>query len=110
MPFVTKLTLESGDRETLDRVVDQIKRTAEQKGVEFKGPASDPTTTLRVPLPKRLPGDGEYDPWRYSVYSRTVRIVGHDDFARETAQGGFPRGVHVDVEVEQVKQPGHRSS
>lgn len=103
---MTKLTLESGDRETLDRVVADIKRTAERKGVELKGPFSDPATELRVPLPKRLPGEGEYDPWRYTVYTRRVEIVGHDEFARETARQGFPRGVHADVEIERVKQPG----
>lgn len=107
MPFVTELTLESGDRERLDRVVDDIKRAAERKGVELKGPFSDPATELLVPLPKRLPGDGTYDPWRYTVYTRRLKIVGHDEFTRQTTQRGFPAGIHVDVDIEQVRQPGH---
>ncbi|MFB6192185.1 MAG: 30S ribosomal protein S10 [Haloarculaceae archaeon] len=115
MPFVTTLTLQSGDRELLDEVVTGIKTTAERKGVELKGPFTDRTRELRVPLPKRLPGTAddprsddaeEYDPWNYAVYTRRLKIVGHDEFARAAADRRFPPGVHVDVTVERINQPG----
>jgi len=114
MPFVTTLTLQSGDREVLDEVVTGIKTAAERKGVELKGPFTDRTRELRVPLPKRVPEppegssgtDGEYDPWHYTVYTRRVKIVGHDEFARAAADRRFPAGVHVDVTVERINQPG----
>lgn len=115
MPFVTTLTFQSGDRELLDEVVTDIKTAAERKGVELKGPFTDRTRELRVPLSKRLPGaaddprgDGadEYDPWLYTVYTRRLKIVGYDEFARSAADRRFPPGVHVDVTVERINQPG----
>ena len=87
MPFVTTLTFQSGDREVLDEVVTGIKTAAERKGVELKGPFTDRTREYRVPLPKRLPAGGPadadatgdaYEPWTYTVYTRRVKIVGHD--------------------------------
>ena len=105
MPFVTKLTLESGDRHLLEDVVTRIKETAARKGVEMKGPHPDPPEDYRVPQAKRLVGDGDgFDPWGYTVYTRSIEIVGHDGFARSVAERDFPEGVHVSAEIEQRRQ------
>jgi len=105
MPFVTKLTLESGDRHLLEDVVTTIKETAARKGVELKGPHPHPPDDLRVPQPKRLVDDGDrFPPWQYTVYTRTIEIVGHDEFARSVTQRDFPDGVHVTAEIEQRRQ------
>jgi len=102
MPFVTKLALESGDRPTLDRVVDDIKARAERKGVELKGPHPQPPTELHVPLSKHLAADGgTFGNWRYTVYTRTIEIVGHDGFARSVTERTYPDGVHIEAEIEQ---------
>jgi len=106
MPFVTKLTLESGDRHLLDDVVATIKEAAARKGVEFKGPHPEPPDDLRVPQSKTLVGDAEFDSWGYTVYTRTIEIVGHDDFARSIAHRDFPDGIHVAAEIEQQRQMG----
>lgn len=106
MPFVTTLRLESGDREVLDKVVAEIKAAAERKGAEFKGPHPKPPTHLSVPqYADLLPGD-TLEPWRYTVYTRIVEIVGHDDFARAVASREYPTAVHVAAEVEQVRSTG----
>jgi ribosomal protein S10 len=105
MPFVTKLTLESGDRHRLEDVVTMIKETAARKGVELKGPHPHPPDELRVPQSKRLVDDGDrFQPWNYTVYTRTIEIVGHDEFARSVAERDFPDGVHVSAEIEQRRQ------
>jgi ribosomal protein S10 len=102
MPFVTKLTLQSGDRHTLDDVVDDIKARAERKGAEMKGPHPQPPTDLQVPQMKRLSTEGDrFDVWHYTVYTRTIEVVGHDEFARSIAGQSFPTGVHVSAEIEQ---------
>lgn len=107
MPFATKLELTSGDRGALDRVVDGIKETAARKGVEFGGPHPAQPTEVRAPRSKRLStGSERFPDWTYTVYSRTIEIVGHDKFARSVAGGGFPAGVHVEVDIEQVRQAG----
>lgn len=108
MPFVTKLELTSGDRGALDRVVEDIKTTASRKGVEFGGPHSGQPRNQRAPQSKRLSTTGgRFDDWTYTVYSRTIEITGHDEFAREVAGGEFPPSVHVEIDVHQVKQTGH---
>jgi len=109
MTFVTTLTLSSGDRHVLDDVVEDIKQRAGRKGVEFKGPHPKPPENYRVPMQKRLDGGGtrsRFESWRYTVYTRTLRIVGHDGFAREVAGQSYPDAVHVEAEVEQVTGVG----
>jgi small subunit ribosomal protein S10 len=103
MTFVTKLRFTSGDRHVLDDIAHDIKQTAQQKGVELKGPHSKPPKNVRVPQPKRLNTNTEtFTPWTYTVYTRTIHIVGHDDFARATAGRDFPDDIYVAVDVDRT--------
>ncbi|WP_276271351.1 uS10/mL48 family ribosomal protein [Haloarcula litorea] len=107
MPFVTTLTLTSGDRHRLDDVVADIKERAERRGVELEGPQQEPVTKLRVPQSKTLgPDGGSFEPWSYTVYERVLNIVGHDEFAREVTAEQLPPGIRVQVEVERRTPPG----
>jgi ribosomal protein S10 len=108
MSFVTRLTLESGDRAALDSVVDDIRKTVSRKGAKMKGPHSDPPAQMRVPLQKSVGTDDAFGNWQYTVYKRTVELVGHDDLARAIADWDFPSSVHVEVEVENVRSQGQR--
>jgi ribosomal protein S10 len=101
MTFVTKLRFRSGDRPALDEVVDDLKRMLERKGADCKGPHSDPPSDYAVPQHRDLAvGDGLYDPWRYTVYSRRMEIHGSDHIAREVGHMEFPESVRVEIEVE----------
>jgi len=107
MPYVTTLTLTSGDRHRLDDVVAEIKGRAERKGVELKGPRPKQPRSLRVPQSKTLgPDGGRFGPWSYTVYERTIDIVGYETFAREVTAEAFQPAVHVEVDVEQQTPPG----
>lgn len=106
MPFVTRLTFESGDGDLLTDVVEEIKASAERKGVELKGPHPKPPTHRRVPQYKHLAGDGTFDAWRYTVYTREIEIVDHNEFARDTAGQEYPDSIHLSVDVEQFSQTG----
>lgn len=109
MPFVTTITLRSGDRVLLDAVAGEIQEVAERKGVELKGPHANPPTSYRVPLYRRLDGSGgEYPVWEYTVYERVLRLGGHDETVRQVAGRNFPRGIHVEVEVTRVRSIGSR--
>lgn len=106
MPFVTTLTMQSGDRKTLDRVVTEIKTYAERKGAEFRGPHALSPATYRVPQLKRVDNSESFSPWQYTVYERRIEIVGHDKVARDIAQRNLPRSIHMELNVEQVSAPG----
>lgn len=109
MPFVTKLTMESGDRRRLDDVVGDIKRRAARKGVELKGPHPRPPERIRVPQSATLGADDErFEPWDYTVYTRTLEIVGHEEFARDVAGAAYPDGIRVEAAVEQRSHAGSR--
>jgi len=109
MPFVTTLTLQSGDRAVLERVVGDIKQRAERKGVELKGPHAETPVDRSVPQAKRCDAAGRrFSPWRYTVYIRRLEVVGHDEFARSVAEEPFPEGIHLDVDVERVSAPDGR--
>jgi len=108
MPFVTKLTFESGDRHMLEDVVEKIKTDAARKGVEHKGPHPRPPNDLRVPQSKTLVDSGDnFDAWNYTVYTRTIELVGHDEFARSVAGRDLPSSVSVEIEVQQQRGQGH---
>lgn len=110
MPFVTTLQFRSGDRKALDAVVEQIKRLAERKGIEVKGPHTSPPASYRVPLYRGIAGtDGEYPPWDYTVYERILRVSGHDETVRDLVARDVPASVRVEVDVTQVRQTGSRS-
>ncbi len=101
MPFVTRLTLESGDSTVLDDVVGEIKATAERKGVELKGPHPKPPTRIRVPQYKSIGSKATFDDWEYTVYRRTLEIVGRDEFVRSVTEKQYPDRIHVAAEIEQ---------
>ena len=109
MTFVTKLTLQSGDRAVLDALIDDIEATAERKGGNVKGPHSSAPQTFRVPQSKRINGEdsSEFSPWKYTVYTRRMEIIGHDEVANRIAlETQFPNSVHVEATVEPVKPLG----
>ena len=84
-----------------------IKEAAQRKGAELKGPHPLPPEDMKVPQQKRLhPNGGRFDPWRYTVYTRRIEIIGHDDFARGVAGQDFPDGVRVEAAVEQRRSAG----
>jgi Ribosomal protein S10 len=107
MPFVTKLHLQSGDREALDATVTNIKNGASRKGVDLRGPHHKSPTNLRVPQYRCAGAGATFDSWSYTVYTRTMEIVGHDAFAATMAERSFPDSVRVTAEVEQVR--GHET-
>lgn len=107
MPFETSLSLESGDREVLDSVVEELVSVAERKGVEVKGPHTHPPHTIRVSTFRRPTGTGgEFSPWRYTVFKRTLRILGHEEVARQLAEWDVPESIHVSVTVERIRSAG----
>jgi ribosomal protein S10 len=107
MPFVTTLRLRSGDRDALDGVVEDIRRTAQRKGVELRGPHTSQPKRFRVPLFRRLEGrGGRFPAWEYTVYERVIELSGHDESVRRLAGWDVPAAVHVEVSVEQVRSAG----
>lgn len=106
MTFKTRLSLSSGDRDTLKRIVEELRSTAEQKGAELNGPHSPPTSTLQVPQYEGLDGTDRFADWSYTVYTRELEIIGHEDLAREITRQEFPRSIHVDAEISPVSPLG----
>ena len=107
MTFVTKLTLQSGDRVVLDETVKDIKTTVARKGAVLKGPHPRPPRVHRVTLSKRLlPTGGQFEPWSYTVYTRDLEIIGYDSVIRSVVDKRFPASLQVSIEVEQIGSAG----
>lgn len=106
MPFVTRLTLKSGDGSLLESVVEDLKSRAERKGVELRGPHPKPPVKISVPQYKAGPDRGTFEPWNYTVYTRVIEIVGHDEFARDVTEQSYPDRIHVSANIEQFSQAG----
>ncbi|RQG91467.1 30S ribosomal protein S10 [Natrarchaeobius halalkaliphilus] len=111
MTFVTRLTLQSGDRAALDGIVDDIKSTAERKGAALKGPHSRPPRKYSVPQHCRLHADDDrrFSSWTYTVFTRELEIHGHDNLARNIASQNFPDSVHIEAKVEQIHSAGREN-
>ena len=100
MTFVTRLTLRSGDRNVLDKIVGDIKHSAEKKGISLRGPHTPPPKTYRTPQYKRPDDiDKKFPSWEYTVYERWIEISGYDESIRRITDREFPKRVHVEVEV-----------
>ena len=98
MSVVTTLRLESGDRQVLESVVEDLCTTAQQKGAELNGPHSYPPKQQGVPQYEDIEGTA-FGTWEYTIYRRELSIVGHDALAKELAQWSFPTAVHVELEL-----------
>lgn len=107
MPFVTKLRVQSGDRHLLEDTVTDIKEAAARKGAQLKGPHPKPPEDFSVPQSKQLSPDGDwFNSWNYTVFTRTIEIIGHDEFAREVSAWDFPDRVRCEATVEQRRGAG----
>ena len=108
MPFVTTLTLRSGDRAALDAVVSEIRSEAERKGIELKGPHTSPPESYRVRQYRQLVGvdDRRFADWEYTVYERRLRLSRHYEAVRRLAGWELPRSVYVQVSVDRVRSAG----
>jgi small subunit ribosomal protein S10 len=107
MPFVTRLTFRSGDSDRLESVVSALKTRAERKGVELRGPHAEPPSRYSVPQHAGV-GEGRFDDWGYTVYTRVIEVVDHNEFAREVAERDYPDRIHVTADIEQFSQTGDR--
>jgi len=108
MPFVTRLTLKSGDGDLLDSVVTEIKERAERKGVQLKGPHPKPPNRHAVPQYKRVGHEESFSTWDYTVYTRVIEIIDHNQFARDVAEQEYPARIHITADIEQYNQTGDR--
>lgn len=103
MTYVTRITLQSGDRVVLDDTVAEIKQFVSRKGAEMTGPHPRPPTECSVPLSKSLTGGtARFPPWSYTIYSRDMVVKGYDSIARALAERTYPASVHVTLELDQV--------
>ena len=103
MTFVTRLTLRSGDRNSLDKTMENLKRSAEKKGIRVRGPHTPSPQTYRAPQYRRMDDiEKKFPPWEYNVYERWIEISGYDESIRRITDVDFPKGVHVEVEVLQM--------
>lgn len=109
MTFVTKLRFQSGDRVALDDTVDGLRDLLERKGAECKGPHTEPSEHVRVPLYGKLAPGPTIADWSYEVFSRRLEIHGNDHIAREVGHMNFPDSVHVEIEVEQKRPLGYQN-
>lgn len=107
MTVVTQIRLQSGDRETLEAVVEKIKSTCRRKGAEVKGPHTDSPSEYRVPLYRRLDGDdaATYPDWTHTVFQRRFQLRGYEDLVRDILEWEFPDSVRVEATVE--TEPRH---
>jgi ribosomal protein S10 len=99
MPFSTELTLSSGDVDRLEAVVEDIKHDAKRKGVALNGPHAEPATQLHVPQFKGTPGQGRFDAWQYTIYTRRMEVLDHPDFARTLLEREYPDPIRVEADV-----------
>ena len=108
MAYVTKLRLESGDREELDAVVTGLKQTIERKGGECKGPHASPSASVQVPLYDRVDASEPFGTWEQPVYERRLEIYGNERIVSALTDGSFPDSIHVEIEIDQHRPAGHR--
>ena len=83
--------------------MENLKRSAEKKGIRVRGPHTPSPQTYRAPQYRRMDDiEKKFPPWEYNVYERWIEISGYDESIRRITDVDLPKGVHVEVEVLQM--------
>ena len=72
MPFVTKISFSSGDRDVLAETVERIRTLLDKKGADYNGPHSIPAETVTVPLYQQLRVGEEFSSWEPVIEKSTM--------------------------------------
>lgn len=101
MPAIARIRLWSTNKQSLDKVVQQIVAIAEKAGVKIRGPVPLPTKRLVVPVLRLPHGEGSkhWEHWEMRIHKRLIDIASDERVMRQIMRIRVPDDVYVEIEL-----------
>lgn len=101
MPAVARIRLWSTNKNSIDKVAQQIKSIAEKAGVKVRGPVPLPTKRLVVPVLRLPHGEGSkhWEHWEMRIHKRLIDVASDERVMRQIMRIRVPDDVYVEIEL-----------
>lgn len=101
MPATARIRLWSTNKNSIDKVAQQIKSIAEKAGVKVRGPVPLPTKRLVVPVMKLPHGEGSkhWEHWEMRIHKRLIDVASDERVMRQIMRIRVPDDVYVEIEL-----------
>ncbi|MEM1605254.1 MAG: 30S ribosomal protein S10 [Fervidicoccaceae archaeon] len=101
MPAIARIRLWSTNKNSIEKVAQQIKSIAEKAGVKVRGPVPLPTKRLVVPVLRLPHGEGSkhWDHWEMRIHKRLIDVASDERVMRQIMRIRVPDDVYVEIEL-----------
>lgn len=99
MVFKIRIWLWSTNVKSLEKVAWQIRKIAEESGVEVRGPVPLPTKRLEVPIFRLPHGEGSkyWDHWEMRIHKRLIDMVADGMVLKKLLRLQVPEDVYIEI-------------
>jgi small subunit ribosomal protein S10 len=101
LPAIARIRLWSTNKNSIEKVAQQIKSIAEKAGVKVRGPVPLPTKRLVVPVLKLPHGEGSkhWEHWEMRIHKRLIDVASDERVMRQIMRIRVPDDVYVEIEL-----------
>jgi small subunit ribosomal protein S10 len=101
LPAIARIRLWSTNKNSIEKVAQQIKNIAEKAGVKVRGPVPLPTKRLVVPVLKLPHGEGSkhWEHWEMRIHKRLIDVASDERVMRQIMRIRVPDDVYVEIEL-----------
>ncbi len=96
-----RITLTSRNVKNLEKVCADLKRGAQDKNLDVKGPVRMPTKTLRITTRKTPCGEGSktWDRYQMRIHKRLIDLQSPSEIVKQITSISIEPGVEVEVTI-----------
>jgi len=96
-----RIKLTSTNKESLEKLCNEIREIADKTGAKIKGPIPLPTKKLRVPTRKSPCGEGgiSWDRYQLRIHKRLIDISASDRIMRSLMRLAIPPDVFIEISL-----------
>ncbi len=96
-----EIKLWSTNKESLNYIVEEIRRIANKAGVRMRGPIPLPTKKLVVPTLRLPHGEGskKWDRWELRIHKRLIILDADERVMRQIMRVRVPEDVYIEIRL-----------
>jgi len=101
LPAIARIRLWSTNKDSIEKVAQQIKSLATKAGVKVRGPVPLPTKRLVVPVLRLPHGEGSkhWEHWEMRIHKRLIDVASDERVMRQIMRIRVPDDVYVEIEL-----------
>ena len=96
-----EIRLWSTNKDSLNYIVEEIRRIASKSGVRMRGPIPLPTKRLVVPTLRLPHGEGskKWDKWEMRIHKRLIILDADERVMRQIMRVRVPEDVYIEIRL-----------